>query len=114
MISYHGRRFRPVQNSPEGQVSGGTLFEYTQQDDILTATYSGGGILRGHMLGHVGAQGELRFSYHHISTAGELRAGFCHSTPEILPDGRIRLRERWQWTLGAESSGESVVEEVFD
>ncbi len=32
--------------------------------------------------------------------------------PEVLPDGRLRLREVWQWTSGDLSQGESVVEEV--
>jgi hypothetical protein len=43
---------------------------------------------------------------------GEFMAGECHSTPEVLPDGRIRLHERWQWTTGDRSRGESVIEEV--
>jgi hypothetical protein len=38
--------------------------------------------------------------------------GICRSTPEILPDGRIRLHEKWQWTSGDRSSGESIVEEI--
>jgi hypothetical protein len=29
-----------------------------------------------------------------------------------LPDGRLRLNERWQWTGGAEGQGVSVIEEV--
>jgi hypothetical protein len=36
----------------------------------------------------------------------------CTSTPEILPDGRIRLHEKWQWTVDESSEGESIVEEV--
>ena len=31
---------------------------------------------------------------------------------ELLPDGRIRLHEKWQWTSGDLSSGESVIEEI--
>ena len=38
--------------------------------------------------------------------------GECHSVPEILPDGRYRLREKWRWTCGDGSSGESVIEEL--
>jgi hypothetical protein len=32
--------------------------------------------------------------------------------PEVLPDGKIRLRENWQWTSGDFSEGESVIEEI--
>jgi len=38
--------------------------------------------------------------------------GICTSTPEILPDGKIRLHEKWRWTSGDLSEGESVIEEV--
>jgi hypothetical protein len=38
--------------------------------------------------------------------------GVCRSTAEILSDGRIRLLEKWQWTSGDFSEGESVVEEI--
>jgi hypothetical protein len=50
--------------------------------------------------------------YHPVNDAGELMTGRCRSTPELLPDGRLRLHERWQWTSGDGSEGESVVEEV--
>jgi hypothetical protein len=50
--------------------------------------------------------------YQHLNTRGEMMTGRCHSVPEILSDGRIRLRESWQWTCGDYSSGESVVDEV--
>lgn len=29
----------------------------------------------------------------------------CHSEPEIMEDGRIRLREQWQWTSGDKMKG---------
>jgi hypothetical protein len=38
--------------------------------------------------------------------------GVCRSTLEVLPDGRYRLHESWQWTCGDCARGESVVEEI--
>jgi len=49
----------------------------------------------------------------HVNRGGWLMTGRCESTPEALPDGRLRLRERWQ-SSGDGSRGESVVEEVRD
>jgi len=94
-------------------VNGETLFLYQQPfgDALLTATYVGGGIRLGSITGLVdAATGALRFHYQHVTEAGELRSGYCESTPELLPDGRLRLHERWKWTDGP--AGESVVEEV--
>jgi hypothetical protein len=50
--------------------------------------------------------------YQHVNTSGELMTGQCKSTPEVLPDGRLRLHESWRWTSGDMSEGRSVVEEV--
>ncbi len=65
------------------------------------------------MTGTVSPAGELDFNYCHVNTAGELRSGRCRSVPEVLSDGRLRLREQWQWTDGDRSGGESVVEEEW-
>ena len=54
----------------------------------------------GHLLGTVDDQGRLDIAYHQVNTAGELRNGVCRSTPEVLPDGRLRLHEDWRWTSG--------------
>lgn len=52
--------------------------------------------------------------YQHVNAEGELMTGICRSTPEVLADGRIRLHEKWRWTSGDLSSGESIIEEVTD
>ena len=111
-IHYHGRTFRSVNNSSNGEVSGETLFHYQQQGQIVWATYQGGAIQWGTLIAKVDENGCLEMRYQHINIAGQLMTGECHSTPEILLDGRIRLHERWQWTSGDRSVGQSIVEEV--
>lgn len=111
-INYHGRVFKGMTNSPNGQVSGDTVFHYSQHGSILSATYRGGSILEGYILGIVNDDNSLQFLYHHLDTQGNLRGGHCKSIPEILQDGRIRLHETWQWTYGGIGTGESIVEEI--
>lgn len=111
-MNYAGRKFRPVSNTPNGEVNGETLFHYEQQGELFTATYSGGGIRHGSMTGLCDSLGNLRFCYQHVSDDGCLKSGYCESRPELLDDGRIRLYERWRWTLGGEGEGESIVEEI--
>ena len=111
-ISYDGRRFRSVRNSAGGEVDGDTLFHYRQRDDVVWATYEGGGIRYGTLIASVDDAGSLDMRYAHVNAAGDLMTGVCASTPELLPDGRLRLQERWRWTSGDCSAGESVVEEV--
>lgn len=112
MIDYHDKQFHPVSNTENGEVDHYTIFHYQQEGSILTCVYQGNVILSGHLIGIVDETGRIDMRYHHINDRMELMTGTCISTPEILPDGRIRLHERWQWTSGDNSEGYSVLEEV--
>ena len=111
-MNYHNRTFRPVRNTDNGETSEETLFHYQQDGTILTSTYAGGKIRKGHLIGLVDPEGNIEMRYHQINDQGEFRTGICFSKPEILPNGKIRLHETWQWTSGDGSKGESVLEEV--
>lgn len=111
MIDYNGRRFRPVLNSANGETSSKTIFHYHQEGRVLTCTYSGGRIVTGHLIGLVDDAGGIDMRYHQVNDKGELMTGICKTVPELLPDGRIRSHETWQWTSGDRSSGSSVLEE---
>jgi hypothetical protein len=109
---YDGRRFISIRNSTNGEVSGETLFDYHQVGQVVWATYSGGPVAFGTLIATVGPALELDMRYQHVNRAGQIMTGICHSVPETLPDGRLRLHETWQWTSGDLSKGRSVVEEV--
>ncbi len=111
-VNYNNRIFVSVENSGTGEVDSQTRFHYRHEGNSIWADYAGGKIRKGFLIGTVSPAGELDFNYCHINTAGELRSGRCHSVPEVLSDGRLRLREQWQWTDRESSVGESVVEEV--
>ncbi len=113
-ISYDGRVFASVGNSETGEVSAETVFRYHQSDDLVWAEYNGGEIGFGSLLAKADKDGVLDMRYQHLNRQGNLMTGVCRSTPEILPDGRIRLSEKWQWTSGDFSEGESVIEEIRD
>ena len=114
MKSYNldGKRFRSIVNSENGEVGGDTIFVYSQSGDMVTATYAGGAIHHGQLLARVLPDGRLDMRYHHLNSGGEFMLGRCLSTPEVLPDGRLRFHEEWQWLSGDGSSGMSVIEEI--
>lgn len=111
MINYHNKTFRPISNTENGETSGETVFQYKQVDNILMSEYSGGKILYGHLIGLVDERGNIEMRYHQVNTKGELMTGICHSKPETLPNGKIRLHETWEWTSGDKSKGQSIIEE---
>jgi hypothetical protein len=112
MINYNNKLFKAVSNTENGETSAETIFNYQQHNNILTATYSGGKILHGHLIGLVDDKGVIDMRYHQVNTKGELMTGICKSTPEILSDGKIRLLENWKWTSGDLSEGVSTIEEI--
>ncbi|MPR34891.1 n-acetylglutamate synthase [Salmonirosea aquatica] len=112
MINYHNKRFRPVQNTENGETSAETIFLYQQEGTLLTSEYAGGKIKKGHLIGLVDEAGNIDMRYHQVNEQGELMTGTCQSKPEILSDGRIRLHETWRWTSGDCSQGQSVIEEI--
>ena len=112
MINYNQKQFRAVSNSENGEIEAGVLFNYMQTGDVVTCSYSGGKIHYGHLLAKVDNQGRLDMRYHQLNSNGDLMTGICVSTPETMPNGKLRLHERWHWTSGDLSHGESVLEEV--
>ena len=112
--NYNQRRFQSVSNAANGEVGAETLFHYHQEGALVWAEYRGGAIVYGTLIAQADAQGCLEMRYQHLNADGQLMTGRCHSTPEVLPDGRLRLHEQWQWTCGDCSSGQSIVEEIRD
>lgn len=111
-MNYHHKLFKPIQNSENGETSDQTIFHYKQEGNILTANYSGGKIIKGHLIGLVQADGTIEMRYHQVNTQGELMTGTCFSKPEVMQNGKIRLYETWQWTSGDKSTGTSILEEI--
>lgn len=111
-INYNNRVFRSIDNSENGEVDNSTLFHYSQTENIVTASYSGKQIKEGQLIAKVQIDGSLIMRYQHINANGDFKYGHCKSTPELMPDGKIRLHEKWKWDCDDFSEGESVIEEV--
>ncbi|WMJ73191.1 n-acetylglutamate synthase [Cytophagaceae bacterium ABcell3] len=112
MINYNNRTFKSIGNSENGEVSDETVFHYFQEGNIVWANYSGGQITKGTLIAKAAPNGVLEMVYQHINKDNEIRTGKCTSTPEVLPDGKVKLHESWQWTSGDFSEGNSVIIEV--
>lgn len=112
MIRYGGRLFSPTRIEGRSETTSDTVFKYEQIGTLVTATYSGGDIEFGQLLGTVNKDGTLDFHYQHRNRQGLLMAGQCHTTPEVLDTGKLRLHETWQWMTGDKTQGTSVLEEI--
>jgi hypothetical protein len=104
---YDGRRFRPadaVGDSPSAR--------YHQADGLLWAEFGGGEVRRGMLVGVSGPGGVLDFGYSMVTADGAVICGRCHSIPDWLPDGRIRLTEHWERFPPHAGAGISYLEEI--
>lgn len=111
MMDYNDKIFLPVYNTENGEVEADTVFHYKQEGRVLTSAYAGGNIIKGHLIGLVDDNGCIDLRYHQVNKKGELMTGHCQSVPEMLPNGKIRPHENWQWTSGDGSKGQSIIEE---
>ena len=112
MINYNNKRFRVISNSENSETSSDIVFVYKQNDNILTSTYKGRNIIKGHLIGLVDKDGVINMRYQQININGELMTGICISKPEIDANGRIKLYENWEWTSGDKSKGSSILQEI--
>ena len=102
--------FKSISSSDNGEVNDETVFHYRQQGNLVWASYDGGPIRFGSLSGEI-RDNKLFFVYRHQNLRGAHLTGRCESTPEIV-DGLIRLHEKWEWTCGDYSKGESIIEEI--
>jgi hypothetical protein len=107
--SLDGRRFRALTSSSRGQLSGETEFAFSQDGPILQARY-GGAIRLGFLLG-LAAGDTIEFRYVRVDSDGSISSGHSVDTIEVLPDGRLRLHERWEWE-SRDGNGTSVLAEI--
>lgn len=107
--SLDGRRFAAVANVG-GEIGADTVFEYRERDGEIWATYHGGAVRRGFLVG-TRTHDTLDIRYVQLNTSGETSSGHCRTTIGTLRDGRLRLDENWQWESRA-GGGTSVVEEL--
>ncbi|ARP69809.1 hypothetical protein LK07_08515 [Streptomyces pluripotens] len=108
--SLDGLVLAPVSDQAAGQVGTRTRCAYREKDDVVSAEYAGGDVVRGHLVGTRAAD-RLDFRYVQLRTDGTTASGHRVSVVVELPDGRIRLEETWKGESGP-GAGTSVVEQV--
>jgi hypothetical protein len=108
--SLDGRRFRSCADVRGGDVGVETVFEYSQERDLVHARYSGGAVRLGFLVGTRDGD-QLHFRYAQLRADGTTATGHCTSRIEPMGGGRLRLHEAWEWD-SADGSGTSIIEEI--
>ncbi len=106
-VSFHNKRMTATQTAPNGVVNEHTIFSFRQFDTRILASYAGGKVKRGMLVGKV-TRGRLLFSYAQEDMTGKVQGGASECQIRLLPDGRIQLLEHFEWPDG---KGLNVIEE---
>jgi hypothetical protein len=112
VLDYDGRTFHSSAHETAGGDGQGPVGHYRQSGNLVWARFAGGAVVSGTLVGTCASDGTLDLAYCQVLENGEVVAGRCTSTPEVLHDGRIRLREDWRRFDDPGSEGVSYIEEA--
>ena len=111
-LDLNNKKFTSKSNSDNGEVSEKTIFQYHQDGKIIWADYGGGEIIKGNLVGKYVEDDFFEFTYQHVNSNFEIMTGKCKSYPQIEDNGKITIKEYWQWTCLDKSTGESTLTEI--
>ena len=106
--SLDGLQMNAVHTASTGVVNAETIFEFHQTGSHVHASYAGGRVVRGFLVGKVeGAR--LEFRYCQLHEDGELDGG--HSVCELQrsDEGLLQIVEHFDWDGG---QGTNVIQEL--
>lgn len=106
------KRFHPLSNSQLGTVNSNTIFDYTEYNGIVRATYHGGTILSGHILAQWQGDSCLKMLYHCLTIDQELKAGQATARLSRTKDGLIHMDLEWEWLGDNKGTGVSHYIEI--
>lgn len=112
-MSLNNKKFITAENN-NGLSSDKTVFFYSENENgIITATYSGGSVAQGNILGkRIEKSNKFELQYHCITTNGELKAGESEGVITQNKDGKTVLKMNWNWLNGDLSGGTSEYIEI--
>ncbi|MDE3720129.1 DUF6196 family protein [Nocardiopsis sp. N85] len=100
------RVFEVAETARPGAVSSGTRFEFRERRGTVEADYTGGGVVRGLLVGRR-EHDRLTAAYSQVDTEGRVRTGTAVMSVTRSPDGRTLLTGDHTWSDGA--SGRTVL-----
>jgi len=99
-----------IETAQTGVVNELTIFTFSQTDNVVSADYSGGLILKGFLVGILN-QNKLSFSYCQLQNNGKLDNG--QSECDVLIENKkIRLVERFTWASRSGETGVNIFQEL--
>lgn len=110
-MDLNGLAFRVVENGdPFPQATRETVFRFEQFASCVSATYAGGAVEVGRLLGLLTGD-TLELGFVQIDRAGELSQGRAFARIERASDGRARIVRETEWEL-ADGPRRLILEQI--
>lgn len=106
LVNFNNKTFSLVENSKNGTVTSKTIFKFKQDDNLVTADYSGGGIRYGKIVSKYENK-MLHMLYQCLTEEGELKAGKAIAQISLNEKSKIRLELDWEWMGDTKQKGSS-------
>ena len=110
-FNFNNKRFALIQNSESGRVNSETIFEYKQDNNLVTADYYGGSIEYGKIIADL-QDDELCMLYQCLTTDKQLKAGKAKAKISLTNTGKIKLSLNWEWLTDSNEKGYSEYVEI--
>jgi len=99
-----------IQTAKNGAVNELTIFTFSQTENIVSAAYSGGKILKGYLIGTIN-DNKLSFSYCQLQVDGKTDNG--QSVCDILIENdKIKMIEHFAWASRNGETGVNIFQEI--
>lgn len=109
-IDLNGLRMNAVQTASGGVVNADTVFEFAQSGERVWATYAGGLVERGYLVGILRDE-RLEFRYCQVQRDGTLDGGHSRCELRRSADGRAEIVEHFEWG-SRPGGGTNVIREM--
>ncbi|RCS27930.1 hypothetical protein DUT90_03600 [Polaribacter sp. WD7] len=106
VFNFHNKTFYLVENSKNGKVNADTVFNYQQEDNIVTANYSGGTVKHGKIIATLDND-ILHMLYQCVTLENELKAGKATAKISFTKSNKMLLKLNRQWLTGKLEKGVS-------
>ena len=99
-----------IETSGNGVVNELTIFSFSQINNVVSATYSGGQIVKGFLVGVID-ENKLHFSYCQLQEDGKMDNGASECDISI-ENGKIKLIEHFKWASRNNETGINVFQQL--
>ncbi|MBA3958293.1 MAG: hypothetical protein H0X51_07880 [Parachlamydiaceae bacterium] len=101
-----------VKTAVNGVVNQDTIFFFSQKENVVSAEYQGGKILKGFLIGKLSAQNQLEFSYCQMQLDGKLDNGLSSCQLSKNDEGKLILIEHFEWKSRPGEFGTNIFQEL--